>query len=80
VLYASNVEFYLYREGSFGQFVANLERLPRMEGALIIRSVFGSAAQAPPGYGSTSLVQPVAELLAGYENGRYAWYGQLIAP
>ena len=43
--YISNVEFYLFQNGSFGRFAANLQRLPHDERSTIIRSVF------PNGYG-----------------------------
>ena len=45
-LYTSNVEFYLFRDGRFAEFIANLRRLPRQPGAVIVRSVFRSGG--PP--------------------------------
>ena len=33
--YTSNVEFYLFREGSFARFVDNVSRLPHADRALI---------------------------------------------
>jgi hypothetical protein len=76
--YASNVEFYLFRDRSFPQFVENLASLPRADDALLIRSVFGGG-QAPPGYGSTSLTQPIAELVEGFAAGRFRQYWELTA-
>ena len=38
--YTSNVEFYLFRDGSAQAFIANLARLPRQPGSVIVRSVF----------------------------------------
>jgi hypothetical protein len=58
VFYASNVEFYLEREGSYARFLANLSRMPRAPNSVVIRSIFGR------GGGSLSEVQPVSELLA----------------
>lgn len=55
--YASNVEFYLEREGAYQRFAANLARLPRTRNSVIIRSIFGR------GSGSLSEVQPIAELV-----------------
>jgi hypothetical protein len=55
--YASNVEFYLEREGAYQRFVANLARMPRAPNSVLIRSIFGR------GRGSVSELQPIAELL-----------------
>jgi hypothetical protein len=75
--YASNVEFYLFADGRFPVFVENLARLPHTERSLIIRSVFGGLGQSAPGYYSSSLVQPVDELLKGYDEGRFRGYAEL---
>ena len=74
--YASNVEFYLFRNGTFPRFVANLGLLPRSTGAVVIRSVF-NGGRPMPGYASASLTQPLAELLDGYAQGRYRQYWEL---
>jgi len=55
--YASNVEFYLERQGTYERFAANLARMPRTPNSVIIRSIFGR------GGGSLSELQPIAELL-----------------
>jgi len=57
--YASNVEYYLERDGTYGRFIENLASLPRSGRSLLIRSVFSS------GGNSYSETQPVAELVAG---------------
>jgi hypothetical protein len=75
--YASNVEFYLFGAGTFPAFVENLKGLPRTDRSLIIRSVFGGLGQSAPGYYSSSLVQPVDELLQGYAAGRFHGYPEL---
>jgi hypothetical protein len=79
--YTSNVEFYLFQNGTFPRFVANLRRLPHQPGSLVIRSVFPSG-RAPtamsPGYNSASLTQPIQVLLDGYAQGRYRQYGELV--
>jgi hypothetical protein len=75
--YASNVEFYLFGSGKFPLFVENLKRVPRTNRSLIIRSVFGGLGQSAPGYYSSSLVQPVDELLEGYAAGRFRGYPEL---
>jgi hypothetical protein len=63
--YASNVEFYLYREGTFPKFASNLRQIPHAPNAVIIRSVFqrfGSAGRRPKD-NSTSELQPIDELI-----------------
>jgi len=79
--YTSNVEFYLFRDGSFPDFVTNLGRLPHDPAAVIVRSVFpaGSAGAARvPGYNSASLTQNVDALLAGYAKGQFRQYFELV--
>jgi hypothetical protein len=62
-LYVSNVEMYIWRDGSFDTFAANAARLPRTERSVIIRSFFGGgfAGQSHPlrkdPHVSTQLVQ-----------------------
>lgn len=81
VFYTSNVEFYLFRDGSFPSFVTNLGRLPHDPASVIVRSVFpaGSAGLARvPGYNSASLTQNIDTLLSGYARGQYRQYSELI--
>jgi hypothetical protein len=58
--YASNVEFYLARQGNYVQFVNNLGRVPHTNRSVIIRSIFNRGM----GGGSMSEVQPVEEILS----------------
>jgi hypothetical protein len=74
--YASNVEFYLFGDGRFPRFMANLGRIPHTGRSVIIRSVFGRYAW--PNGGSTSQLQSVEDLISGYAKGRYQYYGELI--
>jgi hypothetical protein len=78
--YASNVENYLFRQGSFGRYVENLNRLPHSDRSVIIRSIFGGFAQPEPmpGSYSTSTVQDFNELLANFSAGRYRSYSDLL--
>jgi hypothetical protein len=81
--YISNVEQYLFRDGSFGAFADNLARLPRSESAQMIRSVFpsgyrGRLPQSAPGHYSTSLTQPVVVMLGDVAAGRYRTYADLV--
>jgi hypothetical protein len=81
--YISNVEFYLYRDGSFPAFVENLKSLPRDDRSTMIRSVFpgGFPGRPPynvPGYYSTSLVQPLGVMLSDLSAGKYRSYADLV--
>jgi hypothetical protein len=78
--YASNVEFYLFGDGKWDQFIDNLSRVPHTSKSVLIRSVFGGYVlrESVPGYFSTSLVQPVDTLLSGYTSGRYRSYNDLM--
>jgi hypothetical protein len=76
-IYVSNVEFYLFGGGTFSSFVDNLKGVPYTERSLVIRSVFGALRQSAPGYYSSSLVQPVGDLLQGYDAGRFRRYAEL---
>jgi hypothetical protein len=77
-IYTSNVEFYLYRQNTHPQFIANLQRLPRSERSVIVRAVFGRfATHGRPGDASTSELQPLGELLRGFQAGLFRSYGQL---
>jgi hypothetical protein len=78
--YVSNVEFYLFGQGSYPRFVTNLRSVPRAKAAVLIRSVFGRyLAVGRPGDASTSQLQEVEDLIGGYDDGRYRSYGALIS-
>ena len=78
--YVSNVEFYLFGQGSYPRFVTNVRSVPRAKHAVLIRSVFGRfMAVARAGDASTSQLQPLDDLIGGYDDGRYRSYGSLIA-
>ncbi len=79
--YTSNVEFYLFGDGTFPRFIENVAGLPRARQAVVIRSVFGGFApiDAAPGYYSASLVQPVGDLVSGFASGRYHFYSSLTS-
>ena len=79
-IYTSNVEFYLFGEGTFPRWVANLRRLPLQPGSLIIRSVFpgGTGITPPPGYNCLSATQSIQALLDGHAEGRFRRYAELV--
>jgi hypothetical protein len=65
VFYTSNVEFYLQREGTFLQFLANLRQIPHAANAVIIRARFnrfGGTARRPTD-DSVSELQAIDELI-----------------
>lgn len=81
VFYASNVEIYLFRDGLFSRFIANLEKLPHNGRSVIIRSIFDrTTTESLPGYDSTSMVRSIEQLLVGYASGKFSTYGSLIYP
>jgi hypothetical protein len=76
--YVSNVEFYLFGDGTFSRFIGNLERIPRSANSVLIRSTFGRfASPARPGDASSSHVQAVDELLRDHASGRIRSYGDI---
>ena len=81
VLYTSNVEFYLFGDGSFHHWMDNLGALPVTDDAVVIRSYFNRFRPIPqtvPGYASTQLLQTVPALLAAWEEGRIGSYRALV--
>ncbi|MBI4461071.1 MAG: hypothetical protein HY648_13570 [Acidobacteria bacterium] len=77
--YVSNVEDYLFRDGSFRQYIENLKRLPRGNRSVIIRAIFGRwTLETTPGYYSTSTVQNLGEMLDDFSEGRYRRYSDLV--
>jgi hypothetical protein len=81
--YTSNVEFYLFRQNTFGAFVGNVAALPFDDRAVIIRSVFLTSypddhPDALPGYASVQLLQPVDRMVRGYRRGEFPRYWSLV--
>ncbi len=67
VLYASNVEFYLFRQGSFARFAENVRALPAAPWGVIVRSHFGRGQPHPlnePGHFSTQVMQTLSSFAA----------------
>jgi len=79
--YTSNVEQYLFRGGTFGQFARNLEALPHDQRSVIVRSYFPYGRphpQAVPGYLSVQLLQTVDAFLEVQRGGGFRSYGELV--
>ncbi|HEY2376506.1 MAG TPA: hypothetical protein VGH98_11080 [Gemmatimonadaceae bacterium] len=88
VLYISNVEQYLIRDGGFPQFAENVKLLPRDHRSVIIRSFFGygygfgTAGAHPlnvPGHYSTQILQTLDAFVATYDSGAVRSYYDLIS-
>lgn len=81
-LYVSNVEMYIWRDGTFATFAANASRLPRDRRSVIIRSFFGGGfgqshpLNQPPHY-STQLVQSLDDF-ARRESQGWSSYWELV--
>jgi hypothetical protein len=78
--YISNIENYLFRDGSFPRFVENVKKLPHSDKSVIIRSLFGgmSLPESVPGYYSTSAIQSMNEFLANCGSSRCRGYYDLL--
>jgi hypothetical protein len=78
--YVSNIENYLFRDGTFPRFVDNVKKLPRSDKSVIIRSLFGgmSLPESVPGYYSTSAIQTINEFVANCGTTRCRSYYELL--
>jgi hypothetical protein len=82
VLYTSNVEDYLIRDGRFAAYVNAVRRLPRTPQAVIIRSWFGGPGSHPlnvPGYHTTQLLEPVTQFSSDASVVQLRRYRDLVA-
>ena len=79
--YASNVEQYLFDDGLFPGFVANVKKLPVTEKSLFIRWIYQRYYHPArmEGQRSTSLLQRMMVFLTDYDAGRYQSYMDLIS-
>jgi len=78
--YASNVEQYLFEDGSFAAFAGNVKKLPLTDKSLFIRWVYQRYYHPArlAGQRSTSLLQKMNIFLTDFEAGRYRSYEDLI--
>ncbi|MNC90174.1 hypothetical protein D3C83_62380 [compost metagenome] len=82
----SNVEQYLFRDGSFPAFAENVKTLPRNEKTVIIRSLFGGGGRSGigwhpllvSGYNSTQILQSVEAFVTEFDAGRIRGYNELL--
>lgn len=82
--YFSNVEFYLFRHGTFQRFMHNLDAIPFADDAIVIRSFFnfwygyGRHPDAREGYYVTSLGQRATSFLRHHAAAPYQDYWDLV--
>ena len=80
--YTSNVEQYLFQNGVFAGFVANVRKLPFNDHSLFIRAVPGRFAYShparQPGQRSVTLLEEIAVFLQDFDSGRYHNYFDLV--
>jgi hypothetical protein len=75
--YTSNVEYYLFQDGSWPRYIDNVRSLPVTADAVFIRSYFGNGAAHPQnvaGHRSTNLVHSLPEMLRDQSAGRIRSY------
>ena len=65
MIYLSDVEFFLLRNGSFARFLANLDRIPWAHGAMLARSTSRGIAhpERVAGDTGTTILRPVGAFL-----------------
>jgi hypothetical protein len=81
LLYTSNVEYYLMREGRFPRFAASAATLPVDRWSVLVRSVFPTAVRHPhsvPGYYSTQTLVRLEDFRSVLSGGGYTGYGDLV--
>ena len=82
-VYTSNVEFYLWGDGSFGRFAATVAALPHDSRSVIIRSYFGAQRGAPQalavnGYASVQLLQSIDDFVRRSGAGSWRSYQDVV--
>ena len=83
LFYASNVEFYIFRQQAFRRYAANVRSLPWAKKGLVVRSYFGGLMgqphpQARPGYASVQLLQTAESFLKGTAQPDSVSYWELV--
>ena len=81
ILYTSNVEQYLFRQGSdWSRFYSNVATLPISSASTFIRSVPANNVVYPrnPNSRSAQFVSPIGELVTAFRNGRLNSYYDVI--
>ncbi len=80
--YTSNVEQYLFQNGVFGEFVANVRRLPIDANSVFIRAVARMRQAAhpayQPGHRTATILEKMTVFLKDQEAGLYPSYWDLV--
>ena len=76
--YTSNVENYLFQDGSWTQFAKNVAALPLDSSSTFIRACFDRCPSVP-GSRSTTLLDSMTGLLKDFGNGRIRTYFDVLA-
>ncbi len=78
--YLSNVEQYLFGDGVFADFAANVKKLPINEQSLFIRSIWDRYDHPAhlPGHLFTMILQRMPVFVKDFEANRYRYYHQLL--
>ena len=78
--YLSNVEQYLFGDGVFSDFAANVKKLPLNEQSLFIRSIWDRYDHPAhlPGHLFTMILQRMPVFVKDFEANRYRYYYQLL--
>jgi hypothetical protein len=79
--YLSNVEFYLFRQGSWKPYLQNMRLLPWSDNAVLIRTCANSRQRHPaqiPGYYMTTLLQMTSRFFKNESQGRNQTYWNLV--
>ena len=79
--YMSNVEQYLFGNGEFSAFAANVKRLPITEKSLFIRSIAGRMPHPArlPGHRLATVLQQMTIFLKDFDSGLYQSYLDLVS-
>ena len=77
--YTSNVEQYLFQDGTWPQFAANVASLPLDESSTFIRSCFNTNCASSPSSRSLVLLDPISALLKDVDAGLISSYADVLA-
>jgi hypothetical protein len=80
--YTSNVEFYLFPQGTFDRFARSVASLPAQRDAVLIRSIFlssfwGEHPLAVPGMMSVQVLERFSDFVSTYRSGGFPTYSDL---
>jgi len=79
--YASNVEFYLFRNDGWRSFYGNVAALPVDHRSVLVRSAFRGFGMGYPGTSLEGRLQldPIEDLVTAFRRGGISSYGDLLA-